>query len=117
MAGRSPRHGNRPVRASFPSSRLPARSRSRLSFDSGEGEWGVENQGLNRWGMNFVAGKPYEGYVWVRAEKPTTLFAALESRDGSQVYAETPLAVTSSDWQRLDFTLTPNAADKAGRFA
>ena len=43
-----------------------------LSFDSGEGEWGVENQGLNRWGMNFVAGKPYEGYVWVRAEKPTT---------------------------------------------
>jgi len=21
--------------------------------------------------MNFVAGKPYEGYVWVRAEKPT----------------------------------------------
>ena len=29
-----------------------------LSFESGEGEWGVENQGLNRWGMNFVAGKP-----------------------------------------------------------
>ena len=87
------------------------RQSQQLSFDSGEGQWGVENQGLNRWGMNFVAGKTYEGYVWARAEKPATLFAALESRDGSQVYAETPLAVAGSDWQRLDFTLTPSAAD------
>jgi hypothetical protein len=88
-----------------------------VGFDSGMGGVGVENQGLNRWGMNFVAEKPYEGYVWARAEKPVTLFATLESRDGSRLYAETPLAITGSDWQRLEFTLTPNAADKAGRFA
>ena len=36
----------------------------------------------------------------------------MESRDGSQVYAEAPLAVAGNDWQRLDFTLTPSAADK-----
>ena len=88
-----------------------------MCFQAGEGRWGIENQGLNRWGMSFVAGKPYEGYVWVRAKKPTTLYATLESRDGSQVYAETPLAVAGNDWQRLDFTLTPSAADRAGRFA
>jgi len=88
-----------------------------VTFESGNGEWGLENQGLNRWGMNFLAGKTYEGYVWVRARKPVTLFAALESRDGSRVYAETPLLVADNEWQRLDFTLTPNAADKAGRFA
>ena len=88
-----------------------------VSFESGSGELGVENQGLNRWGMNFVAGKPYEGYVWVRAEKPTTLFAAFESRDGARRYAEKSLAVTGADWQRLDFTLTPSDSDKAGRFA
>ena len=87
-----------------------------LSFDAGEGQWGIENQGLNRWGMNFVAGKPYQGCAWVRAEKPTTLFAALESRDGSQVYAEAPLAVMGSAWQNCRFTLTPSAADRAGRF-
>ncbi|MGA2255785.1 MAG: family 16 glycoside hydrolase, partial [Thermoguttaceae bacterium] len=89
----------------------------RLTFSQGQGEIGVENQGLNRWGMDFVAGKPYEGYVWVRAEQPTTLFAALESREGSQVYAETTLAVAGNSWQRLYFTLTPSAADKAGRLA
>ncbi len=88
-----------------------------MSFDSGAGQWGIENQGLNRWGMNFVAGKPYEGCVWVRAEKPATLFAALESRDGSQVYAEAPLAIADKDWRRVEFTLTPRAADRAGRFA
>jgi Domain of Unknown Function (DUF1080)/Alpha-L-arabinofuranosidase C-terminal domain len=88
-----------------------------VSFDSGEGEWGVANQGLNRWGMSFVAGKPYEGFVWARAEKGAKLFAALESGDGSRVCAEAPLAVAGDDWQRLDFTLTPDAADKGGRFA
>ena len=65
--------------------------------------------------MNFVGGKPYEGYVWVRADKPTTLFASLENRDGSRGYAETRLDVTAGDWHRLDFTLNPNASDKAGR--
>ena len=86
-------------------------------FESGQGEWGVENQGLNRQGLNFVAGQTYEGCVWARAGKPVTLFAALEGRDGSQVYAEKPLAVAGQKWQRLEFTLTPKAADQAGRFA
>ncbi len=88
-----------------------------VNFDSGDGEWGIENRGLNRRGMNFAAGMPYEGYLWARAEKPATLFAALENRDGSRQYAETPLKIAGGEWQRLDFTLTPGAADKAGRFA
>jgi alpha-L-arabinofuranosidase len=88
-----------------------------MSFDSGSGQWGIENQGLNRWGMGFVAGKPYEGYVWVRVQKPTTLFASLESSDGSQVYAVAPLALAASQWRRIDFMLTPSATDRRGRFA
>ena len=42
--------------------------------------------------------------------KPATLFAALESSDGSQVYAEKALAVAAGDWQRLDFSSDPGTA-------
>jgi hypothetical protein len=88
-----------------------------VTFESGQGEWGLENGGLNRWGMSFVAGQTYEGCVWVRAGKPTQLFVALESGAGSRVLAETALAVPANGWQRLEFKLKPKAADKAGRFA
>ena len=89
-----------------------------MAFESGAGEVGIENQGLNRWGMNFVAGKPYEGQIQVRCEKPAMLFAALESRDGSRVYAEQSLSIAGGpNWQRLDLSLTPSASDTAGRFA
>jgi hypothetical protein len=89
----------------------------RVTFLAGTGELGVENQGLNHWGLNFVKGRPYQGCLWVRAAQPRRLLVALESRDGGQVYAEKRLTVTSSDWQRLDFELTPGRADTAGRFA
>lgn len=88
----------------------------RLTFASGEGQVGIENQGLNRWGLHFVAGQPYEGYVWARADAPAELSVALESRDGAKTYATARLSVAGPDWQRLNFALTPNAADAAGRF-
>ena len=89
----------------------------RVIFVSGRGEIGIENEGLHRWGLALAGGKPYEGQLWAHAEQPAELFVALESRDGARTYAESPLAVTSNDWQRLDFTLTPSRSDKAGRFA
>ena len=93
------------------------RQSQRITFTAGEGEIGIENRSLNRWGMNFVKGKRYEGYAWLRAEQPARVFFALESADGAKVYAETSADVTSAQWQRISFKLTPNAADKAGRFA
>ena len=89
----------------------------KITFASGSGEIGIENQGLNRWGMNFVVGKNYDGYVWARAESPAELFVALESKDGSEVYAEKSLELKAGGWRRLDFKLTPKASDHAGRFA
>ncbi len=92
------------------------RQSQRLTFAAGEGQIGVENQGLNRWGLPFVADRPYEGYVWARADARANLIVALESRDGARTYAEIRGSVADADWQRLDFTLTPNATDPAGRF-
>lgn len=88
-----------------------------IAFTGGSGVVGIENQSLNRWGMNFVKGKSYEGYVYVRSERATEFSVALESKNGSSVYAEKFLKLKAGDWQRVDFKLTPSAADKAGRFA
>jgi hypothetical protein len=89
----------------------------RVTFAGGAGEVGIENQGLNRRGMAFAAGRPYEGYVWLRSEKPADVFASLESRDGSRTYARSRLATAGDGWRRYDFKLTPDAADVGGRFS
>jgi hypothetical protein len=88
----------------------------RITFTSGTGVVGIANQGLNRWGMNFVGGSPYAGTLDVRADAPTTVWVALESADGSSVYAEQSLSVTSNNWQQFSFNLTPSASDGNGRF-
>jgi hypothetical protein len=93
------------------------RQAQRISFLSGAGEVGIQNQGLNRWGLALTGGKPYEGYVWARADDhPAELIVGLESRDGGRSYAETKLPVAGKDWQRLNFTLMPNETDRAARF-
>ena len=89
----------------------------RLEFRSGTGEWGLENQGLNRQGLSFIADRSYEGYVWARADKPASIVVVAESRDGAKRYASAELTVVSQVWQRLDFALTPDATDEAARFA
>jgi hypothetical protein len=89
----------------------------RLTFGQGPGAVGLENQGLNRWGLGLEAGKVYEGHLWARAEKPVELTVSLESRDGARSYARATLRVPAADWQKLPLTLTPDAADPAGRFA
>jgi alpha-L-arabinofuranosidase len=90
----------------------------RIRFLEGQGEIGIDNQGLNRWGMCFVAGRPYEGHLWLRAHKPTQLTVALQSGDGRRVLARQPLtAPADGKWQRVAFTLTPDRTDKAGRFS
>lgn len=88
----------------------------RMTFVSGQGEIGIENRGLNRWGLSVQAGKPYEGLLWARCENPVQLIVALENADGSQVYARSVVPVKVGPWQRLDFTLTPDRTDESARF-
>jgi hypothetical protein len=88
-----------------------------ITLASGQGALGVENQGLNRWGLHFEGGKPYEGILWVRAEQEGSIWVSLESGDGSVSFASKELSYKSGDWRKLEFMLTPRqSADKA-RFA
>jgi len=93
------------------------RQSQQITFAAGSGVMGIENQGLNRWGMYFAKEKEYEGYLWARAKSDTELHVALESKDGGLVHAEESLKLKAGDWQRLDFRLTPDVADETGRFA
>jgi Domain of Unknown Function (DUF1080)/Alpha-L-arabinofuranosidase C-terminal domain len=89
----------------------------RVAFLRGEGEVGLANEGLNRWGTSFIEGKTYDGCLWARAEQPAEAWVTLESRDGLKIYAEKRLRIASPAWQRLDFKLVPKGTDKTGRFA
>jgi hypothetical protein len=91
--------------------------RQQITFTGGQGEVGIENRGLNRWGLSFVAGKPYEGHLWLKCERATPAYVAAESADGSRTYAEARLDAQPGDWQRCDFTLTPSTTDPNARFS
>jgi hypothetical protein len=93
------------------------RQGQRLTFQGGEGEIGIENHGLNRWGLCFATGQPYEGYLWARADHPTRVTLSAESGNGGRVLDEVRIDVRGEGWHRHDFVLKPNAADPAGRFA
>lgn len=88
-----------------------------ITFTNGTGAVGIANQGLNHWGMSIVGGNSYTGCVDVLAAVPTVVWVALESADGSTVYAQQSLFVTSNNWQHLNFTLTPSASASGGRFS
>ncbi|MHC4561325.1 MAG: alpha-L-arabinofuranosidase C-terminal domain-containing protein [Planctomycetota bacterium] len=89
-----------------------------ITHAGGEGEIGVENMALNRWGMSFRKGKEYEGLVRVRCDGPTEMFVAFQSADGATTYAEQTLtAPGGGEYEKVEFTLTPNADAPAGRFA
>ena len=43
--------------------------------------------------MFFVAGKPYQGVVWTRADEGAELLVSLENQDGSETLPEECLTV------------------------
>ena len=88
----------------------------RVTFAGGTGEVGVENRGLNRQGIGLVAGRPYRGHLWAKADVPVRAAVALASADGARSLASAALSIDDARWHRYDFTLTPTAADPAARF-
>ncbi|MDD8047586.1 MAG: DUF1080 domain-containing protein [Verrucomicrobiota bacterium] len=99
------------------------RQSQRIIFQEGLGAVGVENRGLNRWGLSVEQGRPYSGVVWLRAALPVPVRMVLESVDGDHEYAAHALVTGQGasdrleDWIRYEFTLRPNATDGAARFA
>lgn len=95
------------------------RHSQRIQFESGQGELGIDNMGFHRWGINLVEGKPYEGLLRIKAEKPVNVHVSLLSADGKSKLAEKALRLEGnpSEYQRVEFSLTPSGSDEKGRFA
>jgi alpha-L-arabinofuranosidase len=94
------------------------RRSQKIEFTHGVGEVGIENRGLNRWGLNLLAGEAYGGLVVALAEQDTPLTVALESADGTTVYAEQTMNLPGDrNWHIVTFQLTPAAGDPQARFA
>ena len=95
------------------------RQSQQLSFEGGQGEFGIDNMGVNRWGIDLRAGKPYEGLVRIQAEKACTVFLSLLSANGTRKYAEKAVRLEGKpgQYQRVEFQLTPDHSDEKGRFA
>ena len=91
----------------------------RITFVSGQGEVGIDNAGLNRWGINLHKGKSYEGLLRIKSENQCEVYVSLLSADRSKKYAEKRITVkrAAGEYQRLEFTLTPSESDEKGRFA
>jgi len=79
-------------------------------------ETGIYNRGLNRSGMYFAEGKPYRGYLYLRADKETDVTVSLRNADCAVIHASEILRV-SGDWKKYSFTLTSDAEEIDGSFA
>lgn len=88
-----------------------------IRFVEGTGSVGIENRGLNRWGLSFQAGKAYEGTLFARTDADCELTVSAENGDGAIVLAEVSLRLEAGEWRRLDFELTPKATVHDARFA
>src|SRR5205807_1202139 len=94
------------------------RQSQKLTFAGGQGEVGIDNRGLNRWGMHLVEGKPYDGLLWLRSAEQVDVAVTLESDDGGRILAQSRVHVPGGDnWCRTPFTLVPRATADGGRFA
>jgi alpha-L-arabinofuranosidase len=88
----------------------------RISYTGGSGRLGVENRGLNRWGINITAGMQYEGYAYFRTPGAVPVTVSAESTTGTS-YGSTTVTANSSGWTKYPFAFTATANDTAGRIA
>ena len=87
-----------------------------IRLKSGEGEFGINNKGLNKQGIHLVAGKSYEGVLRVKAPKAITVYLSLRDENG-KILAEAPYGLKGDGtFEKVKFELTSNAETAKGQF-
>jgi alpha-L-arabinofuranosidase len=87
-----------------------------IRFQSGSGEFGLSNSGLNKQGIWFQNGKSYDGILRVKSLQPVTLFFSLRDENGKKL-AETPYTLKGDGtFEKVVFSLVPNGETVKGQF-
>lgn len=82
-----------------------------VSFTGGAGAVRLAHRGMGNEGLAFNGSQPYEGYIFARANAPTTVTVALREISSGTTLASAPLAVPGGGaWTQLSFTLTPSSS-------
>lgn len=87
-----------------------------IRLQSGSGSFGLTNSGLNKQGIWFQSGQPYDGILRVKAQKPTTIYLSLRDSKGN-LLAEAPYKLKGDgSFEKVTFQLTPNGGSIKGQF-
>lgn len=78
------------------------------------GKVGVNNKGLNRWGIAVRKGEKFTGEVMLKGSAER-VFVALQSADGKE-YCRTELKGIGEEWAEHKFSLRSNGEDKDAQF-
>lgn len=95
---------------------LHGKQAQQLENLSTEGCVGIDNMGLNRWGICVREGQRFQGHISLRGSAKH-VYVALQSKDGGQEYARTELKNIRNKWTKYPFELLSNAFDPCARFA
>lgn len=76
---------------------------------------GIANKGYG--GMPIEAGKTYNGSLYVRCTEGniTEITAGFDDGKAKKVFATTSIKGITKDWQKIEFSLTPNESFEKGR--
>ena len=95
---------------------LHGKQAQQLENLSTEGCVGIDNIGLNRWGICVREGQRFQGHISLRGSAKH-VYVALQSKDGGREYARTELKNIRNKWTKYPFELLSNAFDPCARFA
>jgi alpha-L-arabinofuranosidase len=88
-----------------------------IALTAKSGKAGIANRGLDRWGIAIRKGCEYKGSCFLHLDSGSLpVIVALESADGSQVYAQQTIEVKTRNWKNHPFSLTASGSDPKARF-
>lgn len=81
---------------------------------SSKGYVGINNKGLNRWGIATRKGEKFEGELMMKGSAQR-VFVALQSNDGEE-YCRSEIKGINNEWTKHTFSLRANAEDPDAKF-